>query len=74
MVATLWGAAALGLAARFGVVGGHRALALVLLLALVTAVSGWRYRARIGGVTGDFLGATEQLGEIAALAVLAWSS
>jgi cobalamin synthase len=26
----------------------------------------------VGGITGDFLGATEQLGELAALAVLAF--
>jgi adenosylcobinamide-GDP ribazoletransferase len=40
----------------------------------ISAVSGWRYHRRVGGITGDFLGATEQLGEIAALAVLAWPS
>jgi adenosylcobinamide-GDP ribazoletransferase len=41
-------------------------------VALTTAVTGWRYVRRAGGITGDFLGATEQLSEIAALAVLAW--
>jgi adenosylcobinamide-GDP ribazoletransferase len=45
---------------------------LALALGLVTALSGWRYWVRVGGITGDFLGATEQLCELAALAVLAW--
>ena len=27
------------------------------------ALTGWRYCRRVGGITGDFLGATEQLGE-----------
>jgi adenosylcobinamide-GDP ribazoletransferase len=49
-----------------------RIAAVVAVLAAVTLFSGWRYRARAGGVTGDFLGATEQLGEIGALAALAW--
>ena len=41
-------------------------------MALATALCGWRFRARAGGVTGDFLGATEQVNEIAILgAVLA---
>jgi adenosylcobinamide-GDP ribazoletransferase len=47
------------------------ALLASVLVALVTA---WRYKKRVGGVTGDFLGATEQLCELAALAVMAWSA
>lgn len=39
---------------------------------VVTALTGWRYKVRAGGVTGDFLGATEQLCELAGLAVVAW--
>ncbi len=50
-------------------------LSLVIVLAVVGAVSGWRYRVRAGGICGDFLGATQQLGVIAVLAVLtvAWT-
>jgi adenosylcobinamide-GDP ribazoletransferase len=55
-----------------GHVTAHRALALVAALAGVTLLSGWRYWVRVRGISGDFLGATEQLGELAALAVLAW--
>jgi len=74
IVATLWflGAAGVALYARF--LSLPRAGALVAALAVITAVSGWRYRVRAGGITGDFLGATEQLGEIAVLAVLAWTA
>ena len=72
LVATAW----LGLlgagAFRFGVASAPRLLALVAVLACVAAVCGWRFHRRVGGLTGDFLGATEQLCELAALAVLAW--
>jgi len=47
---------------------------LIAVLAVVTLFTGWRYWVRARGVTGDFLGATEQLCELAALAVLAWRS
>jgi adenosylcobinamide-GDP ribazoletransferase len=43
-----------------------------VIAAFVTLATAWRYRVRAGGVTGDFLGATEQLCEIAVLAALAW--
>jgi adenosylcobinamide-GDP ribazoletransferase len=44
----------------------------VALAAIVAVVTALRYRARAGGVTGDFLGATEQLCELASLAAVAW--
>ena len=55
-----------------GTLGAERAAALVAVLTVVTALTGWRYWQRVRGITGDFLGATEQLCELAALAVLAW--
>jgi adenosylcobinamide-GDP ribazoletransferase len=39
---------------------------------VIAVVTAWRYKKRVGGVTGDFLGATEQLCEIGGLAVMAW--
>jgi adenosylcobinamide-GDP ribazoletransferase len=39
-------------------------------MAVATVLCGWRFKARAGGVTGDFLGATEQVNEIAVLLVL----
>jgi adenosylcobinamide-GDP ribazoletransferase len=38
--------------------------------AAVTALAGWRFRARAGGITGDLLGASQQLAEIAVLLAL----
>jgi adenosylcobinamide-GDP ribazoletransferase len=72
-VATAW---ALALAAIV-VVAGHvpcaRVAAIAAAVATVTVITAWRYKARVGGVTGDFLGATEQLCELVALGALAWA-
>ena len=46
------------------------AAAALAATALATALCGWRFRARAGGVTGDFLGATEQVNEIVILLAL----
>ncbi len=43
-----------------------------LAVALVTAVSGMYYRQRIGGITGDCMGATIQISEIAVYLCGAW--
>jgi adenosylcobinamide-GDP ribazoletransferase len=45
---------------------------LFVAVTVVTAITAWRYARRLGGITGDFLGATEQLCELVAFAVLAW--
>jgi adenosylcobinamide-GDP ribazoletransferase len=45
--------------------------ALVLVAASVAVGAGWRFHARAGGITGDFLGATQQLCECALLLTLA---
>ncbi len=51
---------------------GPRALAAGLAAAAVTAAAGWYFRTRLGGITGDCLGATNQLVELTTyLAVLA---
>jgi adenosylcobinamide-GDP ribazoletransferase len=72
LVATAWGSVVLLAAVGACAATPLRAVALVATLACVTALAARRYRVRAGGVTGDFLGATEQLGEIASLVVLAW--
>jgi adenosylcobinamide-GDP ribazoletransferase len=53
-------------------VSPKRLAAVVAAVAVVTLLTGWRYARRLGGLTGDFLGATEQLSELAAFGVLAW--
>ena len=55
-----------------GSVSAAAALAAFAAMALATALCGWRFRERAGGVTGDFLGAAEQVNEIVILiAILA---
>jgi adenosylcobinamide-GDP ribazoletransferase len=72
VAATATAAAALAVAwfCRFAGTGRIGALAIVLTGAAVW--TGRHYLARVGGVTGDLLGATEQIGELAGLSVLAW--
>ena len=62
-----------GLAVAAGV-GLHpgRIAAMVAAMLLLGLLLAHVYRRRVGGVTGDFLGATEQAGEIALLAVLTY--
>lgn len=62
--------AALAVAIAF-VVAGWSALPMLGLVALATALLARSAQARIGGQTGDILGAAQQLAEAAALAVLA---
>jgi adenosylcobinamide-GDP ribazoletransferase len=72
IVATAWFVGAMVAALATGRTTPMRMAALVAVLIGVTLATGWRYVRRVGGITGDFLGATEQIGELAALAVLAW--
>ncbi|MEM1452341.1 MAG: adenosylcobinamide-GDP ribazoletransferase [Planctomycetota bacterium] len=71
LVATLLGVAlvvttiVLAPSAAYGVAAAFAALS------LAAAVCAWRFHVRAGGVTGDFLGATEQVGEVTVLLVLA---
>lgn len=65
---------ALGIAVALGFL--HQvawpALGLVVVLAtLGTVVCGWRFYVRAGGITGDFLGATQQVSDIVILVGLA---
>ncbi len=66
----LWLGLALGLAAGFGLVGGC-ALVALFWMALASVILARLARTRIGGQTGDILGAVQQMSEIAALASLA---
>ena len=52
---------------------GSTALTLVLLLVVSTTILALIAKAKIGGQTGDILGASQQLAEIAALSVMAAS-
>jgi adenosylcobinamide-GDP ribazoletransferase len=70
IVGTAWTVAVAIVLSRH--VPAQRAAWVAASCGLVTALTAWRYRERAGGITGDFLGATEQLCELAGLAVLAW--
>jgi adenosylcobinamide-GDP ribazoletransferase len=72
LVATGWGVLACAIAVSLGALGWERALVLVVVEVVITALTAYRYLVRLGGVAGDFLGATEQLCELAGLAVLAY--
>jgi adenosylcobinamide-GDP ribazoletransferase len=74
LAATCWLAAATTLLLVFRVLGAPRAIAFAATLGSVTLVTAWQYARRLGGVTGDFLGATEQLCELAGYTVLAWEA
>ena len=63
-------AAAWGLVAAGGSISATGALAAFAAMALATALCGWRFRVRAAGVTGDFLGAAEQVNEIVILIAL----
>jgi adenosylcobinamide-GDP ribazoletransferase len=48
------------------------ALAPIVAVSAITLLSAWYYRSRIGGVTGDCFGTTNQLAEIAVYACGVW--
>lgn len=71
VVASLW-VAALSVALAFSRVMSVAELGTAWMAAAVVALlCASRFRARVGGVTGDFLGATQQISECAVLLVLA---
>jgi adenosylcobinamide-GDP ribazoletransferase len=59
-----------------GLVLGRLALPVLIAAAAASAASGWLFRVRLGGVTGDCLGAANQLVELCTLLILAarWPS
>ncbi|MDE2752057.1 MAG: adenosylcobinamide-GDP ribazoletransferase [Gemmatimonadota bacterium] len=68
VLATVIGAASAGGVVVAG--GAISATAALAAMAMATALCGWRFRERAGGVTGDFLGAAEQVNEIVILTAI----
>jgi len=66
-LATAWSGLAIAAAVFSGILAPPQAGAGLLLAAVTTAFLGWRFRRRVGGLTGDFLGAVEQASEVAFL-------
>lgn len=70
-VATFFGAVAVAVAAFALRLSFRDVATLTFVSLLISGICGWRFRARLGGITGDFLGATQQVGECALLLTLA---
>ncbi|AKF08802.1 adenosylcobinamide-GDP ribazoletransferase [Sandaracinus amylolyticus] len=51
-----------------------RVAVVLVALAVAAAICTWRFIVRAGGITGDFLGATEQVGECVVLLALAMTA
>lgn len=69
--ATLAAAAVIVIVALPRAVPGQAVLAMLAVAIGITLVGAWRFRARVGGITGDFLGAVEQAAEVGMLLALA---
>jgi adenosylcobinamide-GDP ribazoletransferase len=72
-LATLTSVAIAALLVACHVTSFLRVAALFGAVAVAVASTARIYQRRLGGITGDFLGATEQVSELAAYAALAWS-
>jgi adenosylcobinamide-GDP ribazoletransferase len=70
LLASGWTAAIGGGLVVAGVLPATAAVVALAAAAPVAATLGWRFWRRVGGVTGDFLGATQQVVEAAMLAAL----
>lgn len=73
VIATAGGGMAITAVGVARLVAPSRAVALLAVCSCVVALCGWRFRAWLGGVTGDLLGASEQITEVGLLFVLAAS-
>ena len=71
LLATVIGVAVLGLALWFGHLSDALLPGIALAMILAPAICGWRFHRRAGGITGDFLGATQQVTQLALLVVFA---
>jgi len=74
LIATLVAASVSGAVVVYRFAGAGRIAAMAAVLLLAAALTGKYFAARVGGFTGDLLGATEQIGELAGLSVLAWGA
>ncbi len=66
-VATAWSAIVLGVLAALGAITTLQALAMVAASVGVGLFAAWRFKTRLGGVTGDLVGSTVPISECALL-------
>jgi adenosylcobinamide-GDP ribazoletransferase len=72
---TSWGAVGVGTLAAFGIAGfllRWNSIGPIVGVCGVAWVTGWLYRTKIGGMTGDCFGATCQVAEVAVYVCGAW--
>ena len=69
-VALLWTCAIAAALVRMRLTSFRATIAALGAAAAVTLIAGLRFRARAGGVTGDFLGAAQQVAECAIVVAL----
>ena len=72
LVATAWLGVVVSVIGVVHPLAPLRIAALLVVTIAITGVTALTYARRVGGVTGDFLGATEQLCELGGFAALAW--
>jgi adenosylcobinamide-GDP ribazoletransferase len=70
VIATAWPLALLVAAVAAGLLRPFEVAAILFVITIAGAFCAWRFVSRVGGVTGDFLGATQQVSEIAVLLTL----
>jgi adenosylcobinamide-GDP ribazoletransferase len=70
LLASLWPALSLASAHHLGALSAPEAAAMLAGVAAASVLCGLRFHARAGGVTGDFLGAAQQLADCAGLLAL----
>jgi adenosylcobinamide-GDP ribazoletransferase len=71
-VATAWAGLSLFVPWQAGALSAAAVAGVAAAGVLLAALCAWRFVARAGGITGDFLGANEQLNECAMLLAIAW--
>lgn len=69
--ATIIGLGLVGLGSWSGYLNSGALPGLAIAMVLTPTICGWRFHRRAGGITGDFLGATQQLTQLALLMALA---
>ena len=72
--ATLCGGIALTLSFQYDLITELQALYVFSAMLFSYGLCYWRFKSRLGGITGDFLGASQQISECAILMGLAWNS
>jgi adenosylcobinamide-GDP ribazoletransferase len=70
LLASAWAVAFLAAAVRYTPITACAALAAAAVAIALAALAAWRFHRRVGGFTGDFLGATQQLCEAGVLIAL----